>query len=96
MDISIQERKFSFRSEYDIVAPNATYTATKSFFSFNDKLQLKTVTCWHESKVTSSPCVPDMILFLRTAGFFGIAAKSYGSVSLYAKEMENLSVSMSI
>jgi hypothetical protein len=42
MDISIQERKFSFRSEYDIVAPNATYTATKSFFSFNDKLQLKT------------------------------------------------------
>jgi hypothetical protein len=35
-------------------------------------------------------------LLLRTSGFFGIAAKSYGSVSLYAKKTENLSVSMSI
>jgi uncharacterized protein YxjI len=42
MNITIQEHKFSFRSEYDILAPNANYSATRAFFSFNDKLQLKT------------------------------------------------------
>jgi uncharacterized protein YxjI len=42
MDVSIQERKFSFRSEYDISSPGIRYYAQKAFFSFNSKLQLRT------------------------------------------------------
>jgi hypothetical protein len=42
VDISIQERKFSFTSEYDISAPGASYYAKKAYFSFNDKIQLQT------------------------------------------------------
>ena len=41
MDVSIQERIFSFRSEYDISTPNAKYYARKLLFSFNDKLQIQ-------------------------------------------------------
>jgi len=42
MDVSIQERKFSFVSEYDISAPDSSYYARKALFSLTDKLQLKT------------------------------------------------------
>jgi hypothetical protein len=41
VDISIQERKFSFRSEYDISTPDANYYAQRAFFSFGAKLQLQ-------------------------------------------------------
>jgi uncharacterized protein YxjI len=41
VDISIQERKFSFTSEYDISAPGTSYYAKKAYFSFNDRLQLQ-------------------------------------------------------
>jgi hypothetical protein len=41
MDITIQERRFSFTSEYDISAPLASYYAKKAFFSFNDKIVLQ-------------------------------------------------------
>jgi|SRR5580704_3084417 hypothetical protein len=41
MDISIEERKFSFRSEYDISTPDSSYYAQKAFFSLGAKLQLQ-------------------------------------------------------
>jgi len=41
MDVTIQERIFSFTSEYDISAPDASYYARKAYFSFTDKLQLQ-------------------------------------------------------
>jgi uncharacterized protein YxjI len=37
----IQERKFSFRSEYDISSNGSTFYARKTFFSFFNKLQLQ-------------------------------------------------------
>jgi uncharacterized protein YxjI len=42
LEITIHERSFSFRSEYDISAPNSNYYAQKAFFSFVDKLKLQT------------------------------------------------------
>ena len=41
MNISIQERKFTLRSEYDISTPSARYYAVKKLFSFLDNLQLQ-------------------------------------------------------
>ena len=42
LNVTIQERKFSFRSTYDISAPGVTYFAQKAFFAFLDKLELRT------------------------------------------------------
>ncbi len=42
MNVTIQERKFSFRSEYDISAPGSNWYARKIMFSFGKKLQLQT------------------------------------------------------
>ena len=42
MDVTIQERRFSFTAEYDIETSGANYYAKKAFFSFNDKIQLQT------------------------------------------------------
>lgn len=41
LNVTIQERKISFTSEYDITAPGASYYARKAFFSFNDHLELQ-------------------------------------------------------
>lgn len=41
MDVTIQERRFSFSAEYDISTPAATYYAKKAFFSFTDHLELQ-------------------------------------------------------
>lgn len=42
MDITIQdERRFSFRSEYDISGGGVEYYARKAFFSFHDKIRLQ-------------------------------------------------------
>ena len=40
MNLQIQERKFSLRSEYDISTPDCNYYAKKEIFSFRDKLQI--------------------------------------------------------
>ena len=40
MDITIQQRKFSLRSEYAISTPAAAYRAQEKLFSFGDKIQL--------------------------------------------------------
>jgi len=41
MDVTIQERVFSFTSEYDISGPGLAYYARKAYFSFNDRLQIQ-------------------------------------------------------
>jgi uncharacterized protein YxjI len=41
VNVTIQERKFSFSSEYDIFATGSSYYARKKIFSFTDKLQLQ-------------------------------------------------------
>ena len=41
MEITIQENRFSFRSEYEIETPSSYYYAKKAFFSFPAKLVLK-------------------------------------------------------
>jgi uncharacterized protein YxjI len=41
VDVTIQEPKFSFRSEYDISAAGSNCYAWKAFFSFRDKLQIQ-------------------------------------------------------
>jgi uncharacterized protein YxjI len=40
MNVAIEQRKFSLRSEYDILTPGCTYYAEKKFFSFQDKIRL--------------------------------------------------------
>jgi uncharacterized protein YxjI len=40
MDVIIQQRKFTLRSEYDISTPVAAYYAEKKLFSFRDRLRL--------------------------------------------------------
>lgn len=40
MDVSIQERKISFTSEYDISTPQGEFYARKTFFSLTDNLEL--------------------------------------------------------
>lgn len=40
MDVSIQERKISLTSEYDISTPQGDFYAKKQFFSFTDNLEL--------------------------------------------------------
>ena len=40
MNISIEQRRFTFRSEYDISAPRFNYYAQKKYFSFRDRIQL--------------------------------------------------------
>ena len=40
MDVTVQERKFALRSEYDISASGNTYFAQKAFFSFLAKISL--------------------------------------------------------
>jgi len=42
MNITVSERKFTLRSEYDISAPGFSYYAEKKLFSFRDRLQLMT------------------------------------------------------
>jgi len=42
MDVSIVERKFSLRSEYDITAPGRKMIAQKAFFSLGSTIELKT------------------------------------------------------
>jgi len=41
MDVTIQERKFSFASEYDVSTPTGKYHARKKLFSLTDKLALQ-------------------------------------------------------
>jgi uncharacterized protein YxjI len=41
MDVTVQERKVSFGSEYDISAPGESYYAKKPFFSLLDNLELQ-------------------------------------------------------
>jgi len=41
VNVTIQERRFSFTSEYEISALSRTYYASRSLFSFKDKLQLR-------------------------------------------------------
>jgi uncharacterized protein YxjI len=41
MNITIQERKFSFTAEYDIEVPGGRYYARKAYFSLTDKLKLQ-------------------------------------------------------
>jgi len=40
VNIIIQERQFTLRSEYDISAPGSSYYAVKKFFSIRDNIQL--------------------------------------------------------
>ena len=40
MDVTIQQRKFSLRSEYDIETPACIYLAQKKFLSFRDMVKL--------------------------------------------------------
>ncbi|HEY5329209.1 MAG TPA: hypothetical protein VFC39_18785 [Acidobacteriaceae bacterium] len=42
MNVTIHERKFSFRSTYDISAPGVTYFAQKAFLAFLARLELRT------------------------------------------------------
>lgn len=42
MKVTIEQRKFTLRSEYDIFAPGCSYYAQKRLFSFHDKIQLLT------------------------------------------------------
>jgi hypothetical protein len=42
VDVEIRERKFTLRSEYEISTTATEWFARKSFFSFNDKIQLQT------------------------------------------------------
>ncbi len=44
MDVTIRERKLSFRSTYDIFSPGHRYLAEKAFLAFLDKLELRTNT----------------------------------------------------
>ncbi len=41
MNVTIQERRFSFSAQYDITAGESEYFARKKFFSFTDKIQLE-------------------------------------------------------
>jgi len=41
MEITIQERGLSFRSEYEIATPGSYYFAQKTFFSFPSKIRLQ-------------------------------------------------------
>ena len=40
MNITVQQREFSIRSEYEISAPGCIYFAQKKFFSWRDKIKL--------------------------------------------------------
>jgi uncharacterized protein YxjI len=40
VDVTIEQRKFNFRYEYDIYAPDQRYFARKRLFSLHDKFQL--------------------------------------------------------
>ena len=40
LNVRIEQRKFTFRSEYDVYTPGCTYHADKKLLSFRDKLQL--------------------------------------------------------
>ena len=40
MNFTIEQRRFTLRSEYDISGPGCNYYAQKKFFSFLDKLKL--------------------------------------------------------
>jgi uncharacterized protein YxjI len=44
VNVTIQEHKFSLRSEYDIAAPTAAYTAQKALLSFLASLEVRTLT----------------------------------------------------
>lgn len=43
MDITIDERKFSLRNEYDIHASADDYFAQKKFFSFTNQIEVRTI-----------------------------------------------------
>jgi uncharacterized protein YxjI len=40
VNITVQQREFSIRSEYEISAPGCIYFAQKKFFSWRDKIKL--------------------------------------------------------
>jgi uncharacterized protein YxjI len=40
VNITVQQREFSLRSEYEISTPGCTYFAQKKFFSWRDKIRL--------------------------------------------------------
>jgi len=40
VNITVQQRKFSLRSEYEISTPGGTYFAQKKYFSWRDKIRL--------------------------------------------------------
>ena len=42
MNVTIAQRRFTLRSEYDISAPDCNYYAEKKLFSFRDRLRLLT------------------------------------------------------
>jgi uncharacterized protein YxjI len=40
MDVTVQERKVSFSSEYDVTTPTGNYYARKAFFALNDSIEV--------------------------------------------------------
>jgi uncharacterized protein YxjI len=42
MNVTIEQRRFTLRSEYDISTPGHSYYAQKKLFSLRDRLQLLT------------------------------------------------------
>jgi uncharacterized protein YxjI len=51
MDVTVDERKLSFGSEYDIAAPDTTYFARKAVFSLTDDITLKNATGQEEAHI---------------------------------------------